>query len=250
MIVAWKWALGGVAAVVALLAARRVAARMHTPARAMTTAEALETMRRYAAAGDVEIVSESADGSRLVIGGLIDGVQHYYLDSSGRTLRKTIDNLDPRFGVFLVRLDQLLHKMGVREVDDLGITHGGSNELDVHNQGRAIDVAGLRGFDDRAVIDLNVLRDWGSKPEGETGSYRLHRGDPGYALFRAIYQQAAIEGSDRSEHADQGGPPSDIGFASYIITPDHPSPSLHTAHQNHMHLQVGRTQGVEDPQWS
>jgi hypothetical protein len=253
VLVAWKWALGGAVALVGLLVGRRAYASVtHVPARAMTASEALAAVYEYARKGQVLVLDESntADGVRLTVGGQISGVQHYYWDGSKRTLRGSIDNLDPRFAVYLIRLDQLLHRMGIRELDDLGISHGSNNLGDVHNQGRAIDIAGLRGFYDRNDIDLNVTRDWGQRPEGESGTYRLGPGDPGYEEFRKIYDFAVREGSDRSEHADQGGPPSEIGFASYAITPDHPSPSLHGAHQNHMHLQVGRTQGIEEPDWS
>ncbi len=241
---AWwtKWAIGGAVTVATLAAAKSAVAYFHTPARAMSIAEALTEMRKYARDGLVDIVSEGSGSSpRMTLGGNISGVQHVY--AVGNVQRKTIDNVDPRFGVFLVRLDQLLHSVGVRELYDLGITHGGSNAGDAHNQGRAIDIAGIRGssmYGDK--IDLNVLRDWGNNPSGKIGEYRLQEGDPGYAMFRAIYQFATHEGADRkSDSAFQGGPPSDIGFASYIVTPDHPSPSLRSGHQDHMHLQVGPT---------
>jgi hypothetical protein len=226
---------------VTLAAAKRAAAFFHTPARSLTIAQAIAEMRGYARSGLVDILSEGSGSSpRMVIGGDIAGVQHFY--DVGNVKRNTIDNLDPRFGVFLVRLDHLLHSLGVREVDALGITHGGDNPGDAHNQGRAIDISGVRGRSlFGGTIDLNVLRDWGKKPASAIGTYRLHRSDPGYAMFKAIYQFATIEGQDRSERPVQGGPPSSIGFASYILTPDHPVKSLRIGHQDHLHLQVGPT---------
>lgn len=207
-----------------------------TPARALSIAAAREQMRHYADAGLVNIIT---DGPRMTIGGRIAGVQHAYMTgATTRDVRKTIDNLDPRFGVLLVRLDSLLANMGVSTVLDMGITHGGSDLDDVHNQGRAIDIGGLIGDG----IDLRVLRDWGQRPE--QGAYRLSIGDPGYALFGRIYELGTQEGADRNTKPE-GGVPTQIGDGSYILTPDHPDPKLHKDHQNHIHMQIGRTRGTE-----
>ncbi len=244
-----KIAMGTVVVVGAgtVLTLRKAWARMtHKPARNFTVEEARAEMRRLADTGIVDIIDISAgplgpsDHPRMTIGANVAGVQHVYYDGAEHP-RKTIDNLDPRFGVYLVRLDQMLARMGVTELLDLGITHGSDNPTDVHNQGRAIDVAGVKGDG----IDLNVYRDWGKKPEGAPGQYRLDISDPGYDMFREIYNFGTAEGADRSVTPDQGGPPTHIGEGSYLITPDHPNPKLHIDHQNHMHMQIGRTQGVE-----
>lgn len=241
----WKIAMAALGALGLVYVVKRAKAEgPHTRARDMSIDQALAEMRQLAAAGLVEIRSEGDGGDqpRMIVGPVIAGVSHVYLDSKGETARSQIDNLDPRFGVYLVRLDQLLAKMGVDTLLDLGITHGGSNLQDVHNQGRAIDLAGVRG----PSIDLSVLHDWGEMPNMGSG-YRLVEGDPGFALFRALYEFGVLEGSDRScdSKPRPEGPPSDIGFGSCLITPDHPSPALHRTHQNHMHMQVGRTFGVE-----
>lgn len=250
-----RYALAGLSALaVGLVTWRTFAKASQRPAREFTIDEALAQMRDYAARGLVAIVDEGTGSQpRMTIGGTVAGVQHVYLDTSGEATRDRIDNLDPRFGVYLVHLNQMLASMGVDTLLDLGITHGGSNPDDVHNQGRAIDVAGIRGPGKRTIlhaaqpIDLNVLRDWGKMPEGDSGTYRLSSNDPGFKEFKAIYDFAVREGADRSCDATlrPEGPPSTIGFASCAITPDHPAASLHAAHQNHMHLQVGRTFGVE-----
>jgi len=240
------WALGVGAAIGTFFLGRQVLAAISqmrsTPARALSMTEAIEQMRAYARQGLVQILSEGSGPSpRWTVSGKIAGIQHIYLDKSGEQIRSQIDNLDPRFGVFLVRLDILLKKLGVTKLIDLGITHGSDNEQDVHNQGRALDVAGLKG----PGIDLNVYRDWGKKPE-KPGFYRLSSRDSGYKIFQAIYNFGTLEGADRS--CDQTprpeGPPTKIGQASCLITPDHPSPKLRKDHQNHMHIQVGKTFGV------
>lgn len=207
------------------------------PARAMSVAEAQQVMRDYASRGLVTILAE---GPRMVVGGQIAGIQHSYLSGSTAQPRGQIDNLDPRFGVYLVRLDQMLRGQGATELLDLGITHGSDNPEDVHNKGRAIDVAGIRG----PRINLNVLKDWGRKPEAGRGVYRLGPLDDGYYLFRKIYDLGAREGADVTTKPE-GAPPSRIGYPGYLITPDHSDPSLHAHHQDHMHMQLGRTIGEE-----
>ena len=251
----WKVGAGALAALAALLLVRRaVSGGADKPARQLTLAEAQDLMQKYANAGVISIYDDGSGriDHRMSIGSTVAGVDHNYLtsvgDNSRITHRDRIDNLDPRFGVYLVRLSQLMRAMGVDEMLDAGITHGGSNPNDVHNQGRAIDVVGLRN--DRGDLDLNVLRDWGNKPDAGSGNYRLQSGDPGWALFQAIYRFAAVEGSDRSEKvgpdADNNGlRPTEIGESGYILTPDHPNAKLRADHKNHMHLQLGRTQGVE-----
>lgn len=213
------------------------------PARALSVDQAIEQMNAYADAGIVDIVTP-ASGGRMTIGGRIGGVQHSYLDDTGIHPRKTIDNLDPRFGVLLVRLDAMAENLGVTEVLDLGITHGSSNPDDVHNQGRAIDVGGLRGSDRSGPFDLRIFRDWGQRPDLGVGVYRLSAGDPGFDLFASIYAIGTQEGADRTTHPEWT-PPTQIGELSYLITPDHPNAELRSAHKNHIHLQLGRTIGVE-----
>lgn len=242
----WQKIALGVSVIVGMgFAARSVmgsaiARRLRKPAREMSLAEAHAELLKLSDDGALQIL---ADGPRMTLGSSIYGVRHVYYDGAEHP-RASIDNLDPRFAVYLARLDQRLEELGIDTLLDLGITHGGSNPNDVHNQGRAIDVAGVKSSS--REIDLNVYRDWGKKPEKGTGVYRLTSDDaPGFDIFREIYDFGVREGADRSEHADQGGPPSEIGFGGYLITPDHPNPKLHHDHQNHMHMQLGRTQGVE-----
>jgi len=114
--------------------------------------------------------------------------------------------------------------------------------MDCHNQGRAIDFVGAQGPN----LNVNVLRDWGNKPSNGTG-YRLNKGDNGYQLFLDVYRFATEEGADRScdNTPRPEGPPTQIGDHTCVVTPDHPSPELRAMHQNHMHLQIGRTVGTE-----
>ena len=251
--IAAKWVVGGVAAVAIGLVARRVLAGARKPARDMTIPEALDVMRGYARDGVVQILDEgSGSMPRMTIGPVVAGVRHVYLDTSGETPRAKIDNLDPRFAVYLVRLDQLLASMGVDTLGDLGITHGGSNPDDAHNMGRALDLRFIRGpgkwslLHGKQPIDLDVLHDWGERPESAVGTYRLRKGDRGFNEFRAIYDFAVREGADRCcGHAScQEGPPSTIGFASCTLGPDHPSARLRVDHRNHFHLQAGPTTGA------
>ena len=211
------------------------------PSREYTIDEALDEIRKYEASGDINVINYG-DGKRITVGGKIAGIQHTYLSPSGYVQRSQIYNLDPRFALYLIRLDLLLGDLGINELIDAGITHGGSNPDDVHNQGRAIDISELKG----PYVDLSVLRDWGQKPSGDIGSYRLSKSDPGYEIFKSIYEFATEEGADRSaENPYNEGSPTSIGERSYVLTPDTPNTSLRSAHQNHMHIQLGRTIGVE-----
>ena len=211
------------------------------PSREYSIDESLEEIKKYEAEGTINVLSYG-DGRRIVVGGNIAGIQHTYLSPTGYVPRSQIDNLDPRFALYLIRLDLLLSDLGVSELIDAGITHGGSNPDDVHNQGRAIDISELKGTD----IDLSVLKDWGQKPYNDIGEYRLNKSDPGYEIFKSIYEFAAEEGADKyAENPYNEGNPSSIGERSYVLTPDTPNEQLRASHQNHMHMQLGRTLGVE-----
>jgi hypothetical protein len=96
---------------------------------------------------------------------------------------------------------------------------------------------------------LDVRTDWALKPVyGKDGKrrpdgwgqatqtyYRLRQNldDPAYSFFKDVYQFASEQCVDGS-----GGV---IGKPSFIIHPDHPDPDLRENHEQHMHLQIGKT---------
>lgn len=214
-------------------------------ARDLTLAQAMGILKDAAANGEIVIRSFPESGRGLVVGGNIAGVQYAYIGSGGAVVnRASIDNLDARFGVLLLYMSRYLHSQGVRTVYDLGITHGGSNPDDVHNRGRAIDLAGFQFTDGHR---LSVLNDWGVKKtpyaaNADATSYRLRPGDRGYDFFRNLYAFLAGEAQDRTERTNtDNGPPTQIGAHSYVVTPDHPTRVLRNAHLNHFHAQIGPT---------
>jgi GH24 family phage-related lysozyme (muramidase) len=193
---------------------------------------------------------------------VINGVQFKYMNAatSGIVL-SNMNNLDPRMVVFLYKFTRWLKATySADTVYHMGIGHGNAaHPFDCHNTGRAIDFGGVKGNHNGSDYELFVQRDWGSKPlrqaNGST-QYRLSAGDGlAYIIFKDIYNYMVTQMSDTSRYyqgplsaADlparliQDGTP--IPLHAFIIHPDHQNSGLRSAHQNHIHAQVGPT-GLE-----
>lgn len=212
--------------------------------RALTQAQAIEVLRTLDRDGAIHVKRwPSPYEPTLSMRPEVGDVRYTYL---GKTA--TIERVDPRFAVFLARLARFLRERGVTEIRHLGIYPGRADDPDdVHNHGRAIDLASFAGNG----IDLSVKRDWGDRPapygaSATKTSYRLRPGDRGYVFFRDLYDFLARETSDREVVPAQGGPPTSIGDHSMILHPDFPDPTYRPQHQDHLHAQIGKTHG-KDP---
>lgn len=214
------------------------------PARALSIGAAkaiLAQMVKDKTIGAVEDSSIAPIGTRVTIPSTISGVSYQY---QGRPIE--LHDIDARFAVLLARLAQYLSiKYGILVIRHLGIFPGNpSYPNDVHNMGRAVDLAGFSGG---IIGDLDVASDWGQMPapwtaDATTTGYRLHPSDRGYEFFQDLYTWLATQAADRTdEYVVNEGPPTAIGDHSYIVTPDHPTPSLRAAHWNHVHAQIGPT---------
>ncbi|GGP44948.1 peptidoglycan-binding domain-containing protein [Streptomyces abikoensis] len=183
-----------------------------------------------------------------------------------------LTGLDIRHVVGLVRLAlHLSSTWGVTEVHHSGIS-GDASRNDCHGNGRAIDFVGVVGSRLGTPFHLTVFNDWKNhsvpdlddpakprRPDWPPVSrplvfrlLSLPGVDPlARDFFADLYAWVAGEYQDRTEDALQIAPPSAIGEASRIMTPDHPTsapgtPNGREAHHSHMHWQVGPT-GAQVP---
>lgn len=208
-------------------------------ARDLTLAQAMGELRAYEREGTVKIL-EVVSSQRVTLDPTVVGVTYQYL---GKAI--PIRGLDARFAVFLVRLARMLsEKYGATAIDTFGIYPGKGGD-DVHAYGRAIDLKSIS----TPIRVYSVLIDWGQRPQGGALSifkYRLVPSDPGFPLFRDIYNFAARQASDSSVEPFSRNPPTSIGDHSVILHPDHPDLKQRPLHQDHIHIQIGPTRGMDD----
>jgi hypothetical protein len=201
---------------------------------------------------------------------VINGIQFKYL--TGTTVRVIgfMDNIDPRMIVFLYKMTTWFRDVWgpnnnctVTEVHHIGIGHGNPNHLfDCHNTGRAIDFGGLAGTQsDGSPFSLNILNDWGKKPEVTSGGktcFRLQESDGLiYNLARDYYGYTMQHCQDKSQNQDDLLSDSEQAdrmleynrptVSSFICHPDHPDAALRKAHANHYHVQIGATNYEANP---
>lgn len=196
----------------------------YKPARDLTPQEALDILGVKAdARGRVTLPSE------------LGGVTFEYCVSSCTAM--PLANIDPRFGVFLLRLATFLKaNYGATTIKHAGIYPAGYGQKS-HDMGIAIDLAAV---DTKSGL-YSVLDDWGNKPK--TPGYRLRPSDRGYRIFKDIYEFTSREGDDQ-----QYGPPTVIGETdSFIRHPDLHDAAAAELHKNHMHLQAGQTRTYTGP---
>lgn len=172
----------------------------------------------------------SQPGPKVTLPARLGPVTFEYCDSSCKAM--PLQNIDPRFGVFLLRLGQFLNSAyGITNIRHLGAYPGGYGQPS-HNNGIAIDIA---AFVDSTGLVYSILNDWGMKPKNTSG-YRLSPKDKGYYLFKDVYDFTSREGDDK-----YGGAHSDIGAEdSFIRHPDLHDPKAAALHKNHFHLQAGQ----------
>ena len=71
-------------------------------------------------------------------------------------------------------------------------------------------------------------------------------GTPYASFFQALYNFAADEWQDKDDKPSASTTPTAIGDHSFMMNPDHPTsapgtPHGREAHQNHLHVQIGKT---------
>lgn len=186
--------------------------------------------------------------SRVVIKpGEINGVQFI---NAGAPAATPIDNVDQRMVVALHRLSQWINssRPDVTAVRHLGIGHGVGPANDCHNQGRALDFSGVEGYHQGAVFAKNIQRDWGNLPVAGQPLRLDAAVDPlADLLFLLAWRFATFECENNGIGSANKWPGKEMGdVGGYVIHPDYvdappPAKKLRAAHQNHIHMQVGRT---------
>ena len=197
----------------------------YKPARDLTAQEALDILGMKA-----------ESNGRITLPSKFAGVTFEYCDPKG-CRQQAAPNVDPRLGVFLLRLATLLKtNYGTTVIRHAGIWPAGVGQKS-HDMGIAIDLWEVET--DEGTI--SVLKDWGNKPK--TAGYRLRPSDRGYRIFKDIYEFTSREGDDQ-----QYGPPTVIGETdSFIRHPDLHDVAAAELHKNHMHLQAGQTRTYTGP---
>lgn len=196
---------------------------MDKPARLLTQAEALVILK-----ADVPGL-KVGDNGRVTLPAVLEGVAFTYVDGK----LKDSNNIDPRFGVFLLRFARFLRShYNIIKIQHMGMWPAAYGQPS-HDNGIAIDFSGADSDDG---VTYRVLRDWGSKPK-TPGRYRLNPPDHGYQFFKDVYTFTGIEGDDRWD-----GTQTVIGQEdSFISHADLHDSTRAAKHANHMHLQAGQT---------
>lgn len=226
------------------------------PARALSMEQANELVDRYLAQGIVVPCPGTGKTAGVCASNYLGRPKVNFLPTIAGVLvgpEVRIGPLDARFAIFIIRLTLFLkERYGVTRVDHLSITRddkdcgGVVGRPSAHQDGRAMDFSGARGPSFGAY---DVLTDWGKKPAtypagSRQTSYRLSPGDHGYQFYIDVWAFMSNEGSDSNPEYVVSENRSDFlhgGLPSFIIQPDYADPTLRAQHQNHMHVQIGRT---------
>ncbi|MGA5171014.1 MULTISPECIES: hemopexin repeat-containing protein [Streptomyces] len=187
------------------------------------------------------VVSPKPDQRIAVKPARIDGIRY---TNEIAPSADVMDNIDQRMLIALYRLTRWLNASApdIAEVLHLGIGHGSGPPNDCHNQGRALDFSGLRGKVAGTSFHRSVQTHWGSLPNGP--SVRISPSvDPlTFSLFSTAFRYATFECEANGIGVGNKWPMPDLGDSGFVIYPDYGGdPQLRAAHQNHIHMQVGRT---------
>jgi hypothetical protein len=184
--------------------------------------------------------------TRVVVQPTTVGGIAYQHDAVNQTI---IDNVDQRMLIALYRLTRWLNSShpNVSAILHKGIGHGSGAANDCHNQGRALDFSGVQGTLDGAAFDKRVLADWGQRPVVAGAATRLDPAVDALAdlLFRTAYCFGTFECECNGIGAANRWPRKVLGDAGgFVIHPDYidgPGENLRAQHQDHIHMQVGKT---------
>lgn len=194
--------------------------------------------------GPSGIVAPTPDQRVVVSPPSFDGIRYTNQIAPASTV---IDNLDQRMLIALYRLTRWINasKPDVAELLHLGIGHGGPNPKDCHNQGRAIDLSGVKGEVDGTPFTRSIQKHWGDLPPGhqQPGVVRITPAvDPlAYGLFTTAFRFGTYEGEGNAIGTQNKWPMPQLAQGGFVVYPDHKDSGLAAQHQNHIHLQVGVT---------
>jgi hypothetical protein len=229
------------------------------PARELTPAEANELLGYLVEHGKLTLgpqtpfagswrtgISSPAPSARVVVKpAVIEGVAFHFANSASP--QSLLDNVDQRMLAALYRLTRWVNasEPTVHILRHLGIGHGAGPPNDCHNQGRALDFSGLDGTSQGSAFTRDVLANWGNL--SGPGPLRL---DPSvdrlaHDLFRTVFGFGTYECECNGIGTQNTWPPKEIGDpGGFVIHPDYVDVGpqvLRPAHQNHVHMQVGKT---------